>query len=250
MKNREVGKGFAWKLSTKAKYTNRAFYDDLKRNDIVNNIIASRAPFSSSFCYFLFVVFLSCFFSGGRKGRVTALLLLNFAFLRMENRKDVPPPHFYSLVSQPGSVPTTMDQPSPPAPSSSSPDTVDEEYSELLGHLPPVDLAFAYGSGVFQQAGYESPTTPGSSLPLDNYSHLPMLDLVFAVKDPLRWHEENLARNANHYSFLRFFGPATIAQIQGKLFLYHNTAERWKVQKNQTAKKTLLHSPCIANKND
>jgi hypothetical protein len=43
------------------------------------------------------------------------------------------------------------------------------DYDALLKHLPPVDFAFAYGSGVFKQEGYDE---------VKDYSRAPMLDLV------------------------------------------------------------------------
>lgn len=45
------------------------------------------------------------------------------------------------------------------------------DYDALLKHLPPVDFAFAYGSGVFKQEGYDE---------VKDYSRAPMLDLVRA----------------------------------------------------------------------
>ncbi len=51
-----------------------------------------------------------------------------------------------------------------------------------------------------------------------------MLDLVFAVEDPLEWHKENLQRNGHHYSFLKHFGPNTIVKLQQQSAgVYYNT---------------------------
>lgn len=88
------------------------------------------------------------------------------------------------------------------------------QFESLLEELPPVEFSFAYGSGVFQQAGYDPLSSPPPSGAGD-YSHLPMLDLVFAVRNPTEWHRENLERNRHHYSALRFLGPEHIAAIQG-----------------------------------
>jgi mitochondrial translocator assembly and maintenance protein 41 len=88
-----------------------------------------------------------------------------------------------------------------------------------LGAFPPVELAFAYGSGVFTQAGYEAPSgKPGGPAP-------PMVDLVFAVADPLSWHAANLAAHREHYSGLGALGPAAVAAVQaaGGGRLYYNT---------------------------
>ena len=91
------------------------------------------------------------------------------------------------------------------------------QFDALLDELPPVEFSFAYGSGVFQQAGYDPLSTPPPSG--DNgadYSNLPMLDLVFAVRNPTEWHRENLEKNRHHYSALRFLGAEHIAAIQGR----------------------------------
>ena len=41
-----------------------------------------------------------------------------------------------------------------------------------------------------------------------------MLDLVFAVDNPLEWHEENIKRNKDHYSFLQHLGSETVTCLQ------------------------------------
>jgi hypothetical protein len=99
-------------------------------------------------------------------------------------------------------------------------------YQEILRSLPPLDFAFAYGSGVFEQEGYnddKEPPSPSSSSsassPLD-YSALPMLDLVLAVRNPIEWHQQNLERNWGHYSVLRYLGAERLGQIQGEIILY------------------------------
>jgi hypothetical protein len=52
-----------------------------------------------------------------------------------------------------------------------------EDYESVLRLLPPVELAFSYGSGVFQQSGYDYSSTDPKSLP--------MCDFIFAVEDPI-----------------------------------------------------------------
>lgn len=49
-----------------------------------------------------------------------------------------------------------------------------------------------------------------------NYTSLQgkMLDLIFVIDDAESWHDENIARNPLHYSFLRHSGSRTIAKIQ------------------------------------
>ncbi len=55
-------------------------------------------------------------------------------------------------------------------------------------------FAMAYGSAVYKQLGYK-----------DNEQL--MLDLVFGVKSPTAWHDENLKKHSKEYAkFLRFFG--------------------------------------------
>ncbi len=45
-----------------------------------------------------------------------------------------------------------------------------------------------------------------------------MTDLIFAVDDPVAWHEENMRANPTHYSGLgRVLGPASVAAVQDDL---------------------------------
>jgi len=67
--------------------------------------------------------------------------------------------------------------------------------------LPTTQFQMAYGSAVYRQAGYAA-------------ADKPMVDFIVAVDDPKSWHEENLAKNPGHYSFLRYFGASSIAKIQ------------------------------------
>uniref|UniRef100_A0A3Q2R3H9 Phosphatidate cytidylyltransferase, mitochondrial n=1 Tax=Fundulus heteroclitus TaxID=8078 RepID=A0A3Q2R3H9_FUNHE len=76
-------------------------------------------------------------------------------------------------------------------------------YRRILSQFPQdISLAFAYGSGVFKQAG----TSQGQ---MEN-----MLDFVFAVDDPVTWHTMNLLQNRKHYSILKLLGPNKISAIQ------------------------------------
>ncbi|XP_054992354.1 phosphatidate cytidylyltransferase, mitochondrial isoform X1 [Sorex araneus] len=87
-------------------------------------------------------------------------------------------------------------------------------FRRILAHFPEeLSLAFAYGSGVFRQAG------PSSS------QKDAMLDFVFAVDDPLAWHSKNLQKNWSHYSFLKVLGPKVIAAVQSDYGagVYYNT---------------------------
>lgn len=54
----------------------------------------------------------------------------------------------------------------------------------------PVLFAFEYGSAAFRQKGYSS----GGKRQL--------LDLIFVVNDPIKWHEINLRQNPQHYSLV------------------------------------------------
>lgn len=51
-------------------------------------------------------------------------------------------------------------------------------------------LTFGYGSEVVKQGG--------------NRSGGDLVDIIFVVDDPLKWHQENLNRNNQHYSAIRF----------------------------------------------
>ncbi|XP_008482640.1 phosphatidate cytidylyltransferase, mitochondrial [Diaphorina citri] len=60
--------------------------------------------------------------------------------------------------------------------------------------------AFGYGSGVFQQANKSSIKS--------------MVDIILVVNDSEKFHSENLIRNNNHYSFLKYFGPGVLKKVQ------------------------------------
>lgn len=64
--------------------------------------------------------------------------------------------------------------------------------------------AFAYGSGVKKQAGYD-----------DRAQKDAMIDLVLCIDNAYEFHKENLKLNARDYSFMRFFGPRFIEEYQG-----------------------------------
>ncbi|XP_065834250.1 phosphatidate cytidylyltransferase, mitochondrial-like [Oscarella lobularis] len=75
-----------------------------------------------------------------------------------------------------------------------------------------IAFAFAYGSGAFQQRGHAD-------------ARRNVLDLVFAVENPIAWHAENIERNARHYSCLKRFGHETVAAVQERYGagVYYNT---------------------------
>lgn len=66
-----------------------------------------------------------------------------------------------------------------------------------------LSLAFGYGSQIIKQ------TT-------SRYFSDDLVDLIFAVDDPLIWHSQNLVNNSHHYSFLRHLANSaeTITKIQ------------------------------------
>ncbi len=69
------------------------------------------------------------------------------------------------------------------------------DYEALLQRFPETRFAFAYGSGAIEQGGYSDRYTGD---PAD----APMLDLIFAVDDPVSWHLENKRLNPGHYTSL------------------------------------------------
>ncbi|XP_059143360.1 phosphatidate cytidylyltransferase, mitochondrial-like isoform X2 [Physella acuta] len=86
-------------------------------------------------------------------------------------------------------------------------------YSEIVGSFPEgIQMAFAYGSGAFQQEN--SPDVNKN-----------VLDFILVVDMPRRWHRLNLDKHPHHYSFLKRFGPHTIARVQERYGagVYFNT---------------------------
>ena len=74
----------------------------------------------------------------------------------------------------------------------------------------PIRYAFAYGSGVFEQAGYDKPAD-GKSKGADG----PMLDFVFAVTHPDHWHSINLHQHPGHYPLhARALGSSFVSNVQ------------------------------------
>jgi len=74
-------------------------------------------------------------------------------------------------------------------------------------------LAFAYGSGVFKQAGRA-------------WTSNSMSDFIIATEDPAGWHRRNLVTNPHHYpDLLKVVGPNSIASLQTEYGarIYFNT---------------------------
>jgi translocator assembly and maintenance protein 41 len=66
----------------------------------------------------------------------------------------------------------------------------------------PIRYAFAYGSGVFEQAGYSDAKPP-------------MIDFVFAVSHPAHWHSINMAQHPGHYPlYTRALGSSFVSKVQ------------------------------------
>jgi mitochondrial translocator assembly and maintenance protein 41 len=67
----------------------------------------------------------------------------------------------------------------------------------------PIRYAFAYGSGVFEQDGYETEKSA------------PMLDFIFAVTHPAHFHSINMAQHPSHYTMdARIFGSSFVTKVQ------------------------------------
>ncbi|KAL3872881.1 hypothetical protein ACJMK2_036062 [Sinanodonta woodiana] len=84
-------------------------------------------------------------------------------------------------------------------------------YSRIFSMFPDgIQMAFAYGSGVFQQQGQDMSKN--------------MLDLILVVDDPILWHKQNLQQNRKHYSIVKYFGPRNISILQNSCGgIYFNT---------------------------
>jgi len=78
----------------------------------------------------------------------------------------------------------------------------------------PIRYAFAYGSGVFEQAGYGSPGEGSGAH--QGAQDRPMLDFVFAVNHPDHWHSINMHQFPGHYPLhARMLGSSFVTRMQG-----------------------------------
>lgn len=78
----------------------------------------------------------------------------------------------------------------------------------LLQHFPRVRCAFAYGSGVFEQADADGQRAGGAEARL--------VDLMLVVDDAVTWHGENMQRNGAHYAgWLRWAPRVAVGALQG-----------------------------------
>lgn len=98
---------------------------------------------------------------------------------------------------------------------------MNEFYKSILKQFPSgqIRYAFAYGSGVFKQLNNNA---PASQLAAKSSN---MIDFVFVVNDPVKFHTENLKENRSHYSFLKFVGASNISSFQEEVpaACYYNT---------------------------
>jgi hypothetical protein len=82
--------------------------------------------------------------------------------------------------------------PQPSSPSSAS-QPGNPALDTVLKHFPAVDYAFAYGSGAHHQPGLYDTAKASTSGPKDGKGAKasgPVLDLIFAVPDAVKWHEQ------------------------------------------------------------
>ncbi|KAG9006507.1 Mitochondrial translocator assembly and maintenance protein 41 [Tulasnella sp. JGI-2019a] len=69
----------------------------------------------------------------------------------------------------------------------------------------PIRYAFAYGSGVFKQSGYDKKSS----------IEPPMLDFIFAVSHADHWHSINMHQNPSHYPLAaRLTGGSLVSRFQ------------------------------------
>ncbi|TFK17405.1 Mmp37-domain-containing protein [Coprinopsis marcescibilis] len=84
----------------------------------------------------------------------------------------------------------------------------------------PIRYAFAYGSGVFEQDGYQpvnnSSISGGQVLsPSQPQPEKPMLDFIFAVTHPAHFHSINMHQFPGHYPLhARMLGSSYVSKIQ------------------------------------
>ena len=91
----------------------------------------------------------------------------------------------------------------------------DEDTTELLKMFPPVEYAFAYGSGAVEQGGYD----------YQKKKSFPMLDIILVVEDSEAWHRSNLSMNPSHYTSMIPHRPSMIALFQERIpaYMWFNT---------------------------
>ena len=80
-----------------------------------------------------------------------------------------------------------------------------KKFQKFIQKRPTVRAAYGYGSGVFQQSGYQQ-------------NDHPQIDFIFVVEDLKKWHLENMKRNPKDYSWFGklFFRYASTAKLKGR----------------------------------
>lgn len=102
----------------------------------------------------------------------------------------------------------------------------DDDFKQVLNSFPPITYAFAYGSGVIEQGGYDYHN-------MAKAADLPMVDLVFAVDDPVEWHMDNMKRNPSHYTPLFPLSARMVAYFQESFgaSIWFNALVRMNIQR-------------------
>lgn len=79
---------------------------------------------------------------------------------------------------------------------------IDHRLQLLFQQFPTDEIrhAFGYGSGVFQQSGYQNAN--------------PQIDVVHIVDDPTRFHNINAEKHGDHYSALLSLGMSAVTAVQ------------------------------------
>lgn len=102
---------------------------------------------------------------------------------------------------------------------------INDEFKEALRQIlwqfrAPIRYAFAYGSGVFPQAGSSSPGIsplhPNPSPAISNVQKgkSKMVDFIFGVSYTQHWHSLNLQQHRDHYSAVGSLGSSFVSRIQ------------------------------------
>ncbi|GAQ84695.1 hypothetical protein KFL_002010110 [Klebsormidium nitens] len=95
------------------------------------------------------------------------------------------------------------------------------DFSSPLVDLPSVEMAFAYGSGVFPQ---------GAESRAGKKEEAPMVDYILAVQSPPDWHAANIQQNRHHYSALSYLGPQAVDWVAERIGVgvHFNTLVPWR----------------------
>ncbi|KAI9599587.1 mitochondrial matrix Mmp37 [Syncephalis fuscata] len=94
--------------------------------------------------------------------------------------------------------------------------TIDSDLKRVLDQFrAPVRFAFAYGSGVFRQRGYNYFEKGGPNTKTSSVGDPPLVDLIFAVSHPAHWHSVNLQQHPEHYGgIVASLGSSAVTSLQ------------------------------------